>query len=397
MATTDEAGLEAAELLPEGAGQASRHADGHGGLPRRRVWERAAWAGLVAWAAVATALAASARRTGPPAAPLVAKPQEALLAAEAKGGDGSLYEVYTDTLKGAKYVDLTHAFSPTIPVWPGFGPATFGPSKAGVTMEGFTREGEEFTYAKHGFQATAFSITTDQYGTQLDPPAHWNEYGATISDLPPTIALRPLVVLDVHAKVSANASYHATVEDAKAWERTHGRIPAGSVVMVRSDWSKDWEHFAAHGLPAEYPGVSLDLLKFLHLQRSILFHGHEPLDTDMTASLEGEAWLMHNNFAQAEGVKNLHLVPEYGCLLSIGYAKPLGGLGGFARYVSVCPPSAPHGVTAEEAPGAPLPTSRHPLRRDNGVMLPAAGAEPTQYCKVAGSLGCTAEGRPSWK
>jgi hypothetical protein len=26
---------------------------------------------------------------------------------------------------------------------------------------------------------------------------------------------------------------------------------------------------------------------------------HEPLDTDNTPSLEGEAWLMHHNFAQA--------------------------------------------------------------------------------------------------
>ncbi|MFC7553540.1 cyclase family protein [Pseudoroseomonas wenyumeiae] len=53
------------------------------------------------------------------------------------------------------------------------------------------RQGEEYTYEKHGFVASAYALTTDQYGTQLDPPAHWNPLGATISDLPPTYAIRP--------------------------------------------------------------------------------------------------------------------------------------------------------------------------------------------------------------
>jgi kynurenine formamidase len=54
----------------------------------------------------------------------------------------------------------------------------------------------------------------------------------------------------------------------------------------------------------------------------------------MTASLEGEAWLMHNNYAQAEGVTNLWDVPEIGALVSIGFAKTEGGTGGYARYVA---------------------------------------------------------------
>jgi hypothetical protein len=37
------------------------------------------------------------------------------------------------------------------------------------------------------------------------------------------------------------------------------------------------------------PGVGLDALKFLHEDRHILFHGHEPLDTDSTPDLEGSS------------------------------------------------------------------------------------------------------------
>lgn len=68
--------------------------------------------------------------------------------------------------------------------------------------------GQEFVYDKHGFVATAYELPTDQYGTQLDPPAHWEVLGATISDLPATYAVRPLVVIDVHDKVAKDKGYH---------------------------------------------------------------------------------------------------------------------------------------------------------------------------------------------
>ena len=90
---------------------------------------------------------------------------------------------------------------------------------------------------------------------------------------------------------------------------------------MRSDWYKKWPDPALPRSP--FPGVSLDALKFLHLERKILFHGHEPLDTDATPTLEGELWLMHNGFAQAEGVANLDQVPETGALVTIGFPKSL--------------------------------------------------------------------------
>jgi kynurenine formamidase len=282
----------------------------------------------------------------------------------------NLWELYDSVLKNCKYVDLTHAFSPTIAVWPGFGNARFLAAVAGADIPDYVKKGQEYTYAEHGFIATAYDIPTDQYGTQLDPPAHWDEYGATISDLPATFAVRPLVVIDIHEKVLKDPGYHCTVEDIKEWEGRHGTIPEGSVVMIRSDWYKKWdevERFAN----APFPGIKLDALKFLHLERKILFHGHEPLDTDTTPNLEGEYWLMHNFFCQAEGVRNLDQVPEAGALISIGFAKPEGGTGGYARYIAICPPGWKYGKTVLEASGAPLPKQLYPLKRDaNGVLRP---------------------------
>lgn len=269
-------------------------------------------------------------------------------------------------------------------------------------MANFSTVGEKWTYLKHGFVTSAYDVTTDQLGTQLDPPAHWNEMGATISDIPATVSLRPLVVIDISAKAAASPGYAAQPEDIHVWEITHGPIPAGSMVFFRSDWSKKWEDYRTSGLPDVFSGVSLSTLKLLHLQRGVLMHGHEPLDTDMTPNLEGEAWLMHNNYAQAEGLTNLHLVPPTGCLVSIGFAKPKGGTGGYARYVAICPSEAPHGTTINEAPGAPLPEQTAPLRRSSaGVMEPTSGATRTPYCSAsAGSLpnalGCK-DGKPTWE
>jgi kynurenine formamidase len=181
--------------------------------------------------------------------------------------------------------------------------------------------------------------------------------------------VRPLVVISIARQVRSDPKYALQVSDIRAWERRHGRIPADSVVMVRSDWSKRWteDPVKAKELAADpnFPGVGLDALKFLHLRRHILFHGHERLDTDTTPTLEGEYWLMHHGFTQAEGVDNLDGVPATGCLVSIGYPKFKGGLGGYARYVAICPPRTKKGVKISRA-DAPLPTAA-PLHWDPAV------------------------------
>ncbi len=80
-------------------------------------------------------------------------------------------------------------------------------------------------------------------------------------------------------------------------------------------------------------------------------------------TLEGEHWLMHNGYTQAEGVANLDQVPEAGALVIIGYPKLGGGLGGYARYIAVCPPDWPYGATIG-AGDAPLPKSDKLLHYD---------------------------------
>ena len=240
-----------------------------------------------------------------------------------------------------------------MPVWKGFGPATFRPAVNPET-------GAPYTYANDGFEATSYTLATDQFGTQFDPPAHWAPEQAAIDEIPASYS-RPAA--RGHQPGAGGQEEPDGLPHGQGGQRpgrsSHGRIPAGSVVFVRSDWSQRWSDNAedAKYLAAQtdFPSVGLDALKYLHRKRHILFHGHEPLDTDSTPTLEGEAWLMHHGYAQAEGVDNLESVPATGCLVSFGSPKFGGGLGGYARYVAICPPKSTDGGVKIKRSDAPLP------------------------------------------
>ncbi|KAJ2779545.1 hypothetical protein H4R18_003941 [Coemansia javaensis] len=287
-----------------------------------------------------------------PAAEVASRPAVQLIprpAALSRPASG-LWAAYDQALGAARYIDLSHTIEPAMPVWRGFGNSTFQRAVNKLT-------GKTFVYAEDGFEASAYRLTTDQLGTQLDPPAHFNPYGAASDEVPATFALRKLVVIDISGKVAGNASYGLTVGDIREWEAQHGRIPRRAVVFVRSDWSRTWPHVDTD----VFPQVHLEAVQFLHLQRDILFHGHEPLDADMTSQFDSEGWLLRHGYAQAEGVANLHLLPPTGCLLSTGFAKFRGGTGNYVRFVAVCPPEWPHGTQPGAVPEAPMQFYVQPL------------------------------------
>jgi hypothetical protein len=179
---------------------------------------------------IAGALAAAALAAGAYAVGAARHPEHAAAARTAKV---DLWQTYQQVFKRARYIDLTHTIAPTSPVWHGFGPSKFSPTVDPAT-------GRAYTVAKDGFWATHYDLSTDQLGTQLDPPAHWAPRYPSIDELPATYAVRPLVVISIVPQVRKDPKYALHVSDIRAFERRHGRIPAGSVVMVRSDWSKKW-------------------------------------------------------------------------------------------------------------------------------------------------------------
>ena len=124
----------------------------------------------------------------------------------------SLWDVYAQYLHGAKYVDLTHTITPSIPVWAGFASPTFFRTVNPKT-------GKPYEYKTDNFEASGYNLPTDQLGTQLDPPAHWNPDYPAIDELPPTFAVRPLVVISIVDKVKKDPGYQMQVSDIQDWEK----------------------------------------------------------------------------------------------------------------------------------------------------------------------------------
>jgi hypothetical protein len=59
--------------------------------------------------------------------------------AVAQGAPG-LWRLYDQTLSRARYIDLTHPITPSMPVWKGFGATMFAPSATGCLLDiGFPR------------------------------------------------------------------------------------------------------------------------------------------------------------------------------------------------------------------------------------------------------------------
>ena len=159
--------------------------------------------------------------------------------------------------------------------------------------------------------------------------------------------LMPLVVLDVHEKVAKNADYVLSVEDVRAWESRHGRIPEHAFVAMRTDWSKRWPNDASmqnkdeKGV-AHYPGWSMAVLKLLYEDRHIAASGHETTDTDPGVATTKddyslESYVLGTNHYQIEMLANLDQVPEYGALVMVSFPKPESGSGFPARVIAISP------------------------------------------------------------
>jgi len=250
--------------------------------------------------------------------------------------DLTLAQVY-EFLRTRTFVDLTHAFSPGIPHWPGF------PNEQRETLY-FYDEGVGTSGA--GIYVHRYSHV-GQWGTHADPPAHFIRGLRTLDQIDCTEMILPLVVLDIHARAAREPDTLVSMDDVAAWERRHGRIPAGCFVALRTDWSKRWpddtsmQNKDSSGV-AHFPGWSKEVLRCLFEERTITACGHETTDTncglDCTrGDYSLETYVLSTNHYQIELLANLDKVPEAGALIVAAFPKPKNGSGFPARVFAILP------------------------------------------------------------
>jgi kynurenine formamidase len=284
------------------------------------------WFRRTIWAVATTAPAVAVA-----AAVIVATAIGAAPVAAANKFDGAALTDAMAVFKSHRFVDLTHAFAPGIPHWKG------APDERVKTL---------YTVDKDGFRINEY-CHIGQWGTHVDPPAHFHTGLHSVDQIDLQDMLMPLVVIDVHDKVAANPDYVLTLDDVAAWESRHGKVPKGAFVAMRTDWSKRWPDDAklankdAAGV-FHYPGWSKDVLQLLYEKRGIAASGHETTDTDPGAATTKddyslESYVLGLNHYQIELLANLDQVPEAGAVVWVTFPKVLDGSGFPARVIAVVP------------------------------------------------------------
>jgi kynurenine formamidase len=242
-------------------------------------------------------------------------------------------------LRGCEWTDLTHAFEPGIPHYAPF------PDEQRSVLFGF-KPGE-------GTLGSGFLVHeyrhVGQWGTHVDPPAHFIEGGRTVDALPVEEMVLPLVVLDVREQVNADPEFAATAATIRSHEAEFGQIPDRAFVALLTGWGVRWpdakamDNRDAQGI-SRAPGWDVSALRLLFEQRGTVAIGHDVTSTDSAAlvdrgHVEAEMYVLSHDRWQIELMANLDRVPVRGALIIATWPKPMAGSGFPARCFAIAPRS----------------------------------------------------------
>jgi kynurenine formamidase len=225
-------------------------------------------------------------------------------------------------------MDLTHTLSPKFPVIPIPG-LTF-PIKITAIA----------TLEKFGVAVNKWELM-DHNGTHIDTPGHFFARTQTLEQLPVRNLIVPAAVIDISGRAKRDADSVVTIDDVKAWEKKHGRLPRGSAVFMYSGWDvKAGDAQAYLGTDKSntlhFPGFAEDTCQFLVTERDIAGIGVDTISLDIGPDKEFKAHkaLLRGNKWGLECVANLSQIPPSGATVFVGATKVEGGSGGPARLIA---------------------------------------------------------------
>jgi kynurenine formamidase len=153
-------------------------------------------------------------------------------------------------------------------------------------------------------------------------------------------------VIDVSAEVEQSADFLLQVAHVEAWEREHGRLPAGAWVLIRTGWSKRQgrEAFLNVGPDgAHSPGFHPSCSAWLASARDILGVGVETVGTDAGQAGGFDPAFPSHSYMHGAGrfgltsLVNLDQLPPTGALVIGAPLKIVGGSGSPLRVIAITP------------------------------------------------------------
>jgi kynurenine formamidase len=234
----------------------------------------------------------------------------------------------------AKIIDLTYSFDASTIYWPGEG--------------GFEHKFDSFGMQPGGyFFASARFAAAEDGGTHMDAPLHFNRNGMSVDQVPMSYFVGPAVVIDFSSRSLNYPDATLVAEDVHAYERTHGPIPSGAIVIARSGWGRFWpdkKRYLGSDKPGDvthlhFPGFSPEAVKFLLTDRNVMALAIDTPSLDPGDSMDfpvHRMWLGANRVA-FENLANADKLPFSGATIFCIPMKIGKGTGAPARIFAVLP------------------------------------------------------------
>ncbi|MCR4951021.1 MAG: cyclase family protein [Solobacterium sp.] len=248
-----------------------------------------------------------------------------------------LWDLAEDLKNNYEWVELSHSMNNESPYWAGIPEGSVELSKTVFDWGNPMLECLIQTFKFPG-----------QFGTHIDFPGHFIKGGKLSESYSCGSMVYPLCVIDITDKVKEDVHYAVKKADIEAYEEKYGRIPDGAFVALRTDWYKNWPDMnklsgIAEDESENFPGWSLEALKFIYEERNAAANGHETLDTDASAEaakaqdLACERYVLAQGKLQVEVMQNLDKVAEAGALVVVMWPRLEGATGLPVRAVAITP------------------------------------------------------------
>ncbi len=228
----------------------------------------------------------------------------------------------------AKMIDLTYSLNSQNAFWPGDNYRPFE-LKTIATIE------------KDGVLSKAICMP-EHLGTHLDAPNHFEKNQPSVEKLKARQLFGRGVVIDITRQAEQNPDYTLTESDVQAWEKQHGPIPEGAIVLLRTGWGRFWGNVSrfqnrdARGR-LHFPSYSAEAARFLIQKRKAKGLGIDNLSIDPGISKDFPVHHIVNGAGRfgLENVANLEQLPPRGFFLIIAPLKIEAGTGGPTRIWAV--------------------------------------------------------------
>lgn len=257
-----------------------------------------------------------------------------------------MVQVLADLVAGlaagrVKVVDLTKPLSPNTPV------ITLPPPF--VQPSGFVIEINNKYDARGPNSYSNTMHVWEHTGTHFDAPIHWvtgkNLPNNACDTIPAQKFIGPACVIDLTVQTAKNPDFLLMPEHLQRWEQQHGRIPAGSWVLLRTDWSKreGAAFLNEDSKGAHSPGPHVSASEFLAFQRDILGVGVETVGTDAGQAHAFEPPFPNHATMHGAGkfglasLCNLDQLPATGAVVVAAPLKIIEGSGSPARVLALAP------------------------------------------------------------